>query len=132
MLNRYDPLRSYASPFDPTAPLRIMQGNNSPWSHKKHEGIRHDLSNAIDFAVPFGTGVYATHGGSVYRAFDRQTRCYRGEDPNIGLVLTPNFILVMDKDDALTFYAHLAYLGNTVVKGDSINSEPPPSKLGGF
>lgn len=110
-------LRGYKIPFDTNLHnIEIVQGKNGPWSHKKFSrGF--DLSNALDFALPFGTEIRAARSGLVIAAHDSSGGFYRGTDAGIGINLpygTANFLWIRHADATIAVYAHLAKSGITV------------------
>lgn len=110
-------LQGYKIPFDKNLHnVEIVQGRNGPWSHRKFNR-RFDLSNALDFALPFGSEVRAARSGIVIWTHDLSEVAYRGLDTEVGINLpygTANFLWVRHQDETIAIYAHLAKSGIVV------------------
>ena len=98
-------------------------------SYTNKEGVRRDLTNAIDFLCENGTPVKAALDGVVIALMDNVTRNYSGykfpsEDVLPENELDGNYVIIQHENGEYSIYSHLGYkeilveVGQKVSKGD--------------
>ena len=86
-------------------PVTISQGWHGPFSH--YAGwVTIDLSHAVDFAVPWGTVVYAAAAG-VVEPLDFWGEWYGGDEATIGAKARSNLAIVRHGSGLISVYSHL-------------------------
>ncbi len=109
-----------------TRPVHISQGYNGPYSHfayKRGEGIfalTEDYRYAVDFALPFGTEVFAARKGRVFIVVKESKEWYEGIDIERGLEVRSNFVILQHQGSA-SLYSHLKGESISVQTGQTTN-----------
>ena len=110
---RHDDNYVYELPVPPGETCRVTQGYDGRFSHNG--------KNAIDFAMPVGTPVYAARGGAVIAADDSNLPPASGRgsrrDRN-----SANYLLVRHDDATIGGYFHLDHAGISVQVGQRISA----------
>ena len=101
---------AYYLPFRQGESYLVSQGYNGHFSHK---GI-----NAIDFAMPVGTEIYAARDGIVVKVVEHHNRnCLQKNCAEYN-----NLILIYHSDGTFGDYAHLKKNGALVREGDYVDA----------
>ncbi len=102
----------------------ISQGFHGRHSHfAKEVGLYRlvvDDSYALDFSLPLGTAVTAAKEGKVLAIVTNDDSYYEGLNPEIGLSMRTNYILLEHDDGFCTLYSHLAKDSSVVRRGDEV------------
>ncbi|CAL2083176.1 Peptidase_M23 domain-containing protein [Tenacibaculum sp. 190524A05c] len=114
-IKKYDTLYNYALPFLKGKRYKIIQGNNTNFTHK-------GLSRyAIDFRMNVGQTICAMRDGVVVGLKKDSNKGGRSKKfKNDG-----NYILLYHEDGLYTQYVHLKKDGVLVKKGDSVKKNQP-------
>lgn len=115
-IDKYDTLYNYALPFLKGKKYKVLQGQNSNFTHKG-DFSRH----AIDFKMNVGQTVCAIRDGIVIRVkqiFNEggKSKSYRDK---------ANLIIIYHKDGTFSQYVHLKKDGALVKKGDTVKRGQP-------
>ncbi len=107
-IQTFDSLYEYDLPFPKLDSFKLEQGYNGKFSHQNE--------NALDFAMPEGTQVFAARNGIVVAVVQE----YKISCPNKKCIQYNNYVTVYHSDGTFANYAHLQYCGSLVAIGDSV------------
>jgi murein DD-endopeptidase MepM/ murein hydrolase activator NlpD len=107
---RHDDKVVYELPFEKGFKYKIIQGYNGKNSHTGANRY------CIDFDMPEGSSVTASRAGSIIDLEDQNTE--GSFDPKF--IHRANYVKVLHKDGTIAQYAHLAYMGVIVKKGQTV------------
>lgn len=110
-LTSYDTLYNYNLPFLKGKRYKILQGQNTNFTHKGNFS-----KYAIDFKMDIGQTVCAIRSGKVIRIKENSDKGGRSEK----YLDDANFILIAHNDGTFSQYVHLKKEGVLVKKGDTI------------
>jgi len=115
-IKKYDTLYNYALPFLKRKRYKVLQGQNSNFTHKGNFS-----RYAIDFKMNVGQTVCAIRDGVVIQVKDKFTeggrdKSYRDK---------ANLIIIYHEDGTFAQYVHLKKDGVLVKKGDSVKKHQP-------
>ncbi len=109
---KHDDKIVYELPFEKGYKYRVNQGY---FGKKSHTGANR---YSIDFGMPEGSPVTAARAGVVVDLEDQNTE--GGFDPKY--LHKANFVKILHKDGTIAQYAHLAYMGVTVKRGQVVRT----------
>ncbi len=115
-LSSYDTLYNYALPFPKGKRYRVMQGQNTKFTH-----MGPFSKYAIDFDMRVGQTVCAMRDGVVVRTVSKFNKGGRGKKYRD----LANYIVLYHKDGLFTQYVHLKKDGVLVKAGDSVKRGQP-------
>ncbi|MFY9242827.1 MAG: M23 family metallopeptidase [Polaribacter sp.] len=108
---KYDTLYNYSLPFLKGKRFKVLQGQNSKFTHKG------DFSRyAIDFKMRIGETICSIRDGIVVSVKEDSNKGGRSEKYKSD----GNYIVIAHKDDTFSQYVHLKKDGVIVEKGDSV------------
>lgn len=115
-LKKYDSLYNYGLPFLKGKRYKILQGQNTNFTHKGFKS-----RYAIDFKMNVGQTVCAMKDGVVVAIKEDSNKGGR----NKKYLNDANYVMLYHKDGLFTQYVHLKKDGVIVKKGDSISRGQP-------
>jgi murein DD-endopeptidase MepM/ murein hydrolase activator NlpD len=115
-LKKYDTTYNYALPFAKGKRYKILQGQNTNFTHK---GARSKY--AIDFKMNIGQTVCAMKDGVVVSVKEDSNKGGR----NKKYLNDGNYVMLYHNDGLFTQYVHLKKNGALVKKGDSVKKGQP-------
>lgn len=111
----------YIIPFK-KRPVKIGQGFHGP-SHRKWIEDKEDFSYSIDFFLPEGTEIIASHKGIITKVKKEGKKNYSGKDPKKGEIAYKKYmneLVIKHSDGTYSAYAHLKHKGAFVKVGDKV------------
>lgn len=111
----------YIVPFK-KRPVKIGQGFHGR-SHRDWPEDKEDFSYSIDFLLPEGTKIIASHAGIVTKIKIDGKKNYSGKDPSKGEIAYKkwmNEIEIKHIDGTFAAYAHLKYKSSSLKLGDKV------------
>ncbi len=117
---RHDERALYVLPFRSGTSHRVLQGYDSPWSHKDVDRY------AVDFVMPEGTLVCAARAGVVVdfkKSSDQGGTGVKKDCP-------ANFVSILHDDGTIGEYLHLQHNGVLVTVGRRVTAGSPIARSG--
>lgn len=110
-IQRYDTLYNYGLPFLKNKRYKVMQGQNTNFTHKGPFS-----KYAIDFDMKVGQTICAIREGIVVKVIDKFKKGGKGKKYRD----LANLIVIYHKDDTFSQYVHLKHKGTLVKVGDTV------------